>query len=313
MRALVTGADGFVGRWLVQHLEASGDEVWQACGMQHGHHGPRSRSVDLRDPKASLEVVAAARPDAIFHLAAVAFGPDAQQSPADALEITVGGTMNVMRAAAGLESQPTVLISSSGEVYGRPSSDAMLSEQDPVAPVSAYGASKAAQEMVAMAYHHAGVVQVVVARAFNHIGPGQRESFVVSSFAHQLAAIAAGEQEPILRVGNLHAERDFTDVRDVVAAYRLLVDRRLTGEPYNVASGRATSVNGILRDLIAVSGLEVEVEVDAGRMRAADPPIVVGDARRLREATGWAPAVPYQMTLRHVWDDALVRSGVTNS
>jgi len=312
LRALVTGADGFVGRWLVEHLTASGDDVWRACGMKADHSGPQSVSVDLRDADATLDVVAASRPEAIFHLAGVAFGPDAQAATAAALEITVGGTMNVMRAAALLDTRPTVLISSSGDVYGQPLGASPLSEDDPVAPVSAYGASKAAQEMIAMAYDNAGVVPVVVARAFNHIGPGQRESFVVASFAHQLAEIAAGGKEPILHVGNLHSERDFTDVRDVVAAYRLLVDRKLTGQPYNVASGRPTSVDRIVRDLIALSELDVEVVIDPNRMRTADPPRIVGDAGRLRAATGWAPGIAFETTLRDVWRDALARAGAAS-
>ena len=276
--------------------------------MKAQHLAPQSRSVDLRDADATLDFVATSRPEAIFHLAAVAFGPDAQEATAAALEITVGGTMNVMRAAALLDSPPTVLVSSSGDVYGQPPAGAgPLSEADPVAPVSAYGASKAAQEMIAMAYDLAAAVPVVVARAFNHIGPGQRESFVVASFAHQLAKIAAGGKEPILHVGNLHSERDFTDVRDVVAAYRLLVDGRLTGQPYNVASGHSTSVDRIVRDLISLSELDVQVVVDPERMRTADPPRIVGDAGRLRAATGWAPAIAYETTLRDVWRDALAR------
>jgi len=275
--------------------------------MKAEHPAPRSRSVDLRDPEATVHLVAESRPEAIFHLAAVAFGPDAHEATAAALEITVGGTMNVMRAAALLETRPTVMISSSGDVYGQPLGARPLSEDDPVAPVSAYGASKAAQEMIAMAYDLAGVVPVVVARAFNHIGPGQRDSFVVASFAHQLAEIAAGRKAPILHVGNLHSERDFTDVRDVVAAYRLLVDRKLTGEPYNVASGHSTSVDRIVRDLISLSELDVEVVVDPERMRRADPPRIVGDAGRLRAATGWAPAIAYQTTLLDVWRDAMAR------
>ena len=281
--------------------------------MRAEQPAPRSRSVDLRDPDATIELVAESRPEAIFHLAAVAFGPDAQEATAAALEITVGGTMNVMRAAALLETRPTVMISSSGDVYGQPLGADPLSEDDPVAPVSAYGASKAAQEMIAMAYDLAGGVPVVVARAFNHIGPGQRESFVVASFAHQLAEIAAGRKEPILHVGNLHSERDFTDVRDVVAAYRLLVDRKLTGVPYNVASGHSTSVDRIVRDLIVLSELNVEVVVDPERMRRADPPRIVGDAGRLRAATGWAPAIPYQTTLLDVWRDATARAAAPAS
>ena len=308
MRVLVTGADGFVGRWLVEHLRAEGDDVHAACG-QHASTAGRTMRVDLRDPADAERMCAWAQPEAIYHLAAVAFGPDAQRGPADALEITVGGTLNVLRAAAGGTAAPIVFIPSSGEVYGRPTSGGELSEEDPIAPVCAYGSTKAAQEMVALAYHHAGVLPVVVARAFNHIGPGQRDAFVVASFASQLAGIAAGRRDPRLEVGNLDPVRDFTDVRDVVSAYRLLVTGRHAGAVYNVASGTAVSIGEILDRLVALSELTVTIEVDTARVRDVDPPRIVGDASRLRSTTGWAPRHSLDETLRDVWADAMAKAG----
>lgn len=307
MRALVTGADGFVGGWLTRHLEESGDDVWRAIG-DGPHSGGQERALDLTDAAAVGDLVAWARPEAVYHLAAVAFGPDASADVGHALDVTVRGTAYLLEAAARRDSPPLVMIPSSAEVYGAPGSR-RLTERAPVAPVNVYGATKAAQETLGLAYHRAGRVPVVVARAFNHIGPGQRESFVVPAFAMQLARIAAGALAPALRVGNLDARRDFTDVRDVVRAYRLLVDARATGQPVNVASGRAVAVREVLDALIALSELDVDVTVDPARLRPSDLPVVCGSSALLRRLTGWRPRIPLDRTLRDVWEDARRRVG----
>ena len=302
MRALVTGADGFVGRWLIAHLEASGDHVWQAVGSGL-EETERRRRLELLDRNSVEDVVAWARPDAIYHLAAVAFGPDASADVGTAVDVTVRGTAFLLEAATKQGREPTVLVPSSSEAYGRVSTRPVR-EDDPLAPVNAYGATKAAQEMLALAYHRAGRLPVAVARAFNHIGPGQRPSFVVAAFASQLAEIARGAGAGAVRVGNLDAARDFTDVRDVVRAYRLLVTTGATGEPHNVATGRAVQIRTILDRLIGVSGLDVEVIVDPERVRAVDVPVVRGSAARLRRRTGWRPEIGLRATLLDIWIDA---------
>jgi GDP-4-dehydro-6-deoxy-D-mannose reductase len=308
VRALVTGADGFVGRWLVEHLEAAGDEVWQATGARAGD-GPRRRALDLRDRAEVEEVTAWARPEAIYHLAAVAFGPDAMNDIGHAVDVTVRGTAFLLEAAARAETPPTVLIPSSAEVYGAPPEGGMIDEAQPIAPVSPYGATKAGQEALGLAYHRTGKISVVVARAFNHLGPGQRESFAIPSFAAQLAEIAAGRTKPVVRVGNLAARRDFSDVRDVVRAYRLLLAGGHTGMPVNVASGRAVAISEVLDTLIELSGRQVEVAVDPDRLRPIDVPTIQGDNGRLRSLTGWQPDYELRQTLRDVWTDALARHG----
>lgn len=303
MKALVTGADGFVGRWLVRHLEEQGDHVWRVAGPA-GTADAASYRVDLRDAAGLAEILSAVRPDAVYHLAAVSFGPDAQSRILDALDITVGGTIRLIEACRRLDRPPTLLVPSSSEVYGLASTGSPLSEADPLAPVTLYGATKLAQEAVALAYHRAGDLPVVLTRAFNHIGPGQREVFVVPSFAAQLAAVATGVQEPILRVGNLAAERDFCDVRDVVAAYRLLVAGAHTGEPVNVASGSSVSIGDLLQRLVRLSGQDVDILVDAERLRPFDAPRIVGDARRLHELTGWRPTITLEQSLADIWSTA---------
>jgi GDP-4-dehydro-6-deoxy-D-mannose reductase len=302
VRALVTGADGFVGRWLTRHLEEAGDDVWRAAGSA-ATNSAQQRVTDLTDAAAVRDTVAWARPQAVYHLAAVAFGPDASADVGHAIDVTVRGTAYLLQAAARLESPPTVMIPSSAEVYGAPIGG-RLTERAPIAPVTIYGATKAAQEVLALAHDRAGPVPVVVARAFNHIGPGQRESFAVPAFAMQLARIAGGDASPELRVGNLDTRRDFTDVRDVVRAYRLLVAGGHTGQPINVASGRAVAVREVLGALIALSGVSVAVTIDPARLRASDLPVVVGSNLLLRRLTGWRPQIPLEQTLQDVWQDA---------
>lgn len=306
MRALVTGADGFVGRWLTRHLEESGDEVWRATGGG-SPRSPRERVVDLTDGSSVHDTVAWANPQVIYHLAAVSFGPDASADVGHAIDVTVRGTAYLLEAAAHLGASPTVMIPSSAEVYGAAGSG-RLTERAAIAPVNAYGATKAAQETLALAYHRSGRVPVVVARAFNHIGPGQRESFAVPAFAMQLARIAQEGVEPVLRVGNLDARRDFTDVRDVVRAYRLLVEGGHTGRPINVASGKAIAVRDMLDRLIRVSGLSVTVTIDPARLRASDLPVVVGSSALLRRLTGWRTQIALRQTLGEVWQDARQRA-----
>lgn len=304
MRALVTGAGGFVGRWLVAHLQAAGDDVWtfdRAAGQP-----PQHLQGDVRDEDSVASAVSTAAPDAIYHLAGVAFGPDVRQDVAGAVHTTVRGTMNLMDAAGALSGRPVVLVAGSAEIYA--ARDEPLREEDRVAPANAYGYTKLAQEAVSLAYHHAGAVEVAVTRAFNHIGPGQRTEFVVSAFASQLAAIANGSVPPVMKVGNLAARRDFSDVRDVVAAYRLVAEGRVVGQPVNVASGTAIGIGEILQTLIAISGVNPSVEVDPARMRPGEVPTVIGDATRLRESTGWAPRVSLDRTLTDVWADAVSRA-----
>lgn len=305
MKALVTGADGFVGRWLSEHLEAAGDEVWRAPGRSADGHG-RERAVDLADGTSVCRLLEWAKPDAIYHMAAVSFGPDVAGDIGHAIDVTVRGTALLLDAAAAEHTPPVIMIPSSAEVYGR-GGDEPIAEGHAPAPSNLYGATKLAQESIALAFHRLERLPVVLARAFNHVGPGQRESFVLASFAGQLAEIAAHRVEPVLRVGNLDARRDFTDVRDVVRAYRLLVAGRHAGEPINVASGSAISIRSIVDRLIAISALTVDVVVETARLRVSDVPVVVGDISRLQALTGWQPEIPLDQTLGDVWQDALSR------
>jgi GDP-4-dehydro-6-deoxy-D-mannose reductase len=298
MRALVIGADGFVGRHLVDHLRAAGDTVVEGVGPG-GSAGDARTPLDVRDADAVEQLVHDARPDAVYHLAAVAYGPDVKRDLATAIAVTVGGTANVFTAVTGV-GPARVLVTGSSEIYGAPPVET-IAESVPPDPVNLYGAIKLAQETLALTFGRVHGLEVVATRSFNHIGPGQRDSFAVASFAAQLRAIASRDAEPVLRVGNLEPVRDFTDVRDVVRAYRLLVAGGHAGEPINVASGRAVSMRSLVDQLIEISGLDVEVVVDPSRVRAGDPPRIVGDASRLQGLTGWEPTIPLPTTLRDIW------------
>ncbi len=300
MRALVVGADGFVGRHLVEHLRGAGDTVVEGVGP-HGEDSGSRHPVDVRDSAAVERLIAVAEPDAVYHLAAVAYGPDASRDLSTAVAVTVGGTANVLASAARSASEPVVLVTGSSEVYGAPGVET-IDEAAPTKPTNLYGATKVAQESIALAFGRVHETGVIVTRSFNHIGPGQRDSFAVASFAAQLWKMRAGAVDPVLRVGNLEPLRDFTDVRDVVRAYRLLVVGRHTGEPINVASGQGHQMREIVERLISISGMEITIEIDPERVRADDPPRIIGDASRLRELTGWEPAIPLEHTLRDIWD-----------
>ncbi|HEX3466656.1 MAG TPA: GDP-mannose 4,6-dehydratase [Candidatus Elarobacter sp.] len=311
MRVLVTGASGFVGRHLVAALRARDHDVFMIDHLAHGD----VLGADVTDASAVDGAMELAQPDAVAHLAAQAFVPASLDDPAATLNVNVGGTLNVLAAARRLRDagrSVRVLVTSSAEVYGAQPSDAYpLRETTATRPANPYAASKVAAEALVSAYARSFGVDAVVTRAFNHIGPGQDERFAVPAFALQLARIVAGG-DAVVRVGNLTAERDLLDVRDVCEAYALLLEGGgAAGEIYNVCSGTATPMREILRRLIEIAHVPVEVREDPERMRPADVPVSVGDATKLREATGWTPKLSLVAALRDVYDEARARLAST--
>lgn len=301
MRALVTGATGFVGRHLLEALREAGYETL-ACGGPHDTDALPIDLVDLSTLRAALDL---GKPDVVFHLAAATFVPDAIASPMETYVINVRGTANVAQAVreyvrdAGVPVR--LLFTSSAEVYGlAPPENFPLRETCALNPANPYAASKAAAEMVLLGEMHAFGLDVVIARAFNHIGPGQSDRFVVASFAAQLAKIAAGDS-PQLFVGNLDARRDFLDVRDVVRAYVALARDGKAGEIYNVCSGTARPIRDVLRELIISAHLPVEVRDDPARLRPSDVPLFVGDSSKLRAETGWEPRIAFTASIRDIY------------
>lgn len=298
MRVLITGATGFAGPWLIRELEAAGHEAIGA---------PGSAELDITDVAAVGVFVASARPDAIAHLAGVSYGPEARRDPARATAVNAGGTRAVLSAAKTLgrdRGRPMpVLITSSSEVYGMPAAaDLPLRESAPLATTQPYGLSKLAQERVAFEFDAEPDVQVVVTRAFNHTGPGQHPRFVVPALAGRIIA-AATDGTRRIKAGNVDILRDFSDVRDVVRAYRLLIEGLASsrlGEStriYNVSSGSAVAIREIVERLAALVGIQIEVVVDPALVRTDDAPEIRGDASLIRREVGWYPSIPLDVTL----------------
>ena len=307
MRVLVTGGNGFVGGYAIETLRARGDEVIAA-----GHGASDMLPLDLRDPLNVRGVVDLAQADAVVHLAAQSFVPQSMSHPLETLDVNAMGTARLLEAVRAARdaggTNPRILIVSTAEVYGaQPPAAFPLRESTAPAPANPYAASKVAAEAIGIASVHAYGLDVVIARAFNHIGPGQDERFVVASFAAQLAKIAHGGPAEML-IGNLSAERDFLDVRDVVRAYVALLERGESGQIYNVCSGVAVPIRDVLRTLVTTARVAVEIREDPARMRASDTPLFVGDASKLRTATGWAPQIALETSLRDTYRAAYERA-----
>lgn len=309
MRALVTGASGFVGGYLVDALRENGADVFPCGGP---HDGGEMLALDLRDSLAIRAALDIAQPDVLFHLAAQTFVPDSLQSPIDTYETNAIGTARLTEAVRGYveggAKMPRILFTSSAEVYGAQAPERFpLDESVAPHPDNPYAASKAAAEALLIGEARSFKLDVVIARAFNHIGPGQSERFVVPNFAAQLASIAENAGGHLM-VGNLDARRDFLDVRDVVAAYVALARDGVSGEIYNVCSGVARSIRDVLRDLIIAAHVPVEVREDPARMRPSDVPLFVGNNAKLRAATGWEPRVPWARSVRDIYEAARKKS-----
>jgi GDP-4-dehydro-6-deoxy-D-mannose reductase len=315
VRLLVTGAGGFVGGHLVELVrrEAPGTSL-HGVVLPHGSlawsasQGARIHEADLDDPAAAAAVVEQVRPDAIVHLAGQSSVHQSWLDPGGTLRTNVLGVVHLLDAARRAALRPAVLVVGSAEEYG-PVGEAELPirETAPLRPASPYAVSKVAQGAMALLYGPAGGMRVVLTRTFHHTGPGRGEAFAESSFARQIAEIEAGLRPPVIEVGNLEAVRDFSDVRDVVRAYLLLVEKGEPGEAYNVCSGRGRSIRDVLDLLLARSSAQVEVRVDRERLRPADVPAQVGDPARLRAATGWEPRIPFEETLADLLADWRVR------
>lgn len=289
MRALVTGGRGFVGTWLTAHLTEQGDDV---VAVDH--------EIDVTDIAAIRSAIHAAAPAAVYHLAALTNVGTSWDAPAEVFRVNAIGTVQVLEAARSCPVPPTVLITSSAEVYGAvDEADLPVSESAPLAPVTPYAASKVAAEYAAVQEHLAHGLPVIRVRPFNHVGPGQGAGFVVAALAERIVeARRAGVTR--IAVGNLSARRDVTDVRDVVRAYRLLVERGTPGEVYNVCSGKDVSIEEIARHMLRLAGADLELVADPALVRPVDVPVVRGDPSRVMAVTGWEPRFDLDRTLRDV-------------
>lgn len=294
MRALITGAGGFVGHHLQAHLADSDDEVIATDRSTDG--------LDILDAAALLDLFRRTRPEVVYHLAGASDVGGSWQTPQATFRSNAEGTLNVLWAAreSGAE---RVLTVGSADVYGKVTpEDLPISEDLALRPVSPYAASKASADAVALQAFLGYDQHVVRCRPFNHLGPGQTDRFVAPALAGRVASNERSG-ESVVRVGNLSPKRDFTDVRDVVRAYRLLVERGSSGEVYNVCSGRAIAVQDLAEQFISMATIPMSLETDPDLMRPVDIPVLLGDDSRIRGDTGWTPEIPLDRTLADLLDD----------
>jgi GDP-4-dehydro-6-deoxy-D-mannose reductase len=296
-RVLVTGAAGFAGSHLLEQLAGDGVAItaWSHRARTPPVDVPATWAVvDMLDAGAVDSAVSAAAPDVIYHCAGRAQNAGSTSDIGTTFATNVRGTAHLLSAVERLAPHAKVIVTSSALVY-RPDGDP-LTETAAIGPAGPYAVSKLAQDTLSHRAAQRGL-SVVVARPFNHIGPRQSADFVASSIARQVALIEQGKVAPELRVGNLAARRDFTDVRDVAAAYRQIAAEGESGQCFNICSGRAVAIDELMRGLVARSRVAISVVVDPARFRPVDVPVVVGSARKLNAATGWTPAIPLEQTL----------------
>lgn len=312
MKALITGITGFAGSHLAEYLLEKHPEVevygiyrWRSRrdNIEHLSSKIELLEADLRDYSSLHHLLERVRPDYIFHLAAQSFVPSSWTAPGETLTTNITGQTNLFEAVRTLRLDPTIQIACSSEEYGLVHSDEVpIKETNPLRPLSPYAVSKVGQDFLGYQYFQSYGLKVVRTRGFNHTGPRRASVFVAASFARQLAAIEAGFTEPVLKVGNLDAVRDFTDVRDMVRAYWLAVIKGRPGEVYNIASGHGITIRELLDRLIDLVGVKVRVETDPTRLRPSDVEILIGDSTKFRADTGWEPRIPFDQTLRDLLD-----------
>ncbi len=311
-KALIVGGGGFVGRHLARHLVENLGwrvSVTRLAGEMSVLPFAESRVLDILDAAAVRTLLAEERPDCLFHLAAQSSVALSWEKPGLTADVNVRGAVNVLEAARALDTPPRILLVGSSEEYGAVSEeDCPLRENQPLRPENVYAVTKVCQEQLGALYGRTYGLEVLATRSFNHFGPGQSPAFAVSDFCRQAALIEASRREAVIRVGNLEARRDFTDVRDVAHAYALLMEKGRSGEVYNVGSGRALSLREVLDRILAAARTPIRVELDPARLRPADVPLSVADVGKLRSDTGWEPEISLGTTVADTleyWREAI--------
>ena len=302
MKALVIGGGGFVGPYLVRHLtDDCGYEVTvtKTEKEQLVMDNAVVKNLDILDIGQIVGLLKAEQPDYIFHLAAQSSVAYSWKNPTLTIDVNIKGCVNLLDAVRQLDKKPRVLLIGSGEEYGHiKEGECPIVEDNTVRPGNIYAATKACQNMLGKIYSDAYGLDILMVRAFNHIGPNQTPMSVVADFCKQAADIEKGRQEPVIYVGNLSAKRDFTDVRDVVKAYALLVEHGRRGETYNVGTGHAIAISQILDEIVAMSDTAIEVKVDENKLRPVDVPIIEPDIDKIKSEVGWQPVISLEQTLK---------------
>ena len=308
--ALITGINGFVGHHLTEFLKGYGFKI---TGLDlKNNPGERDPKVaadtemiigDLRDERKIKEVFSGHDFDYVFHLAAQSSVKLSFENPLETFSINVSGTLNILEAISSLKTPPKTLLISSSEIYGQLSPDQVpVTENSSMKPVNPYAVSKAAVDLLAYQYWRAYNLPIYWVRAFSHSGPGQKTVAVLSDWAFQTAKIELGLRPPELAVGNMEVTRDYTDVRDVVRAYYMILEKGKPGEPYNVSSGNGYRLNDLLDIIISFGSRKIEVVSDPSRFRPVDIPILIGSSQKLKADTGWDQEINIEKTLRDLYD-----------
>ncbi len=308
MNVLITGITGFAGSHLADYILDAHHDVsvhgmirWRSRMENILHIENRLQLVeaDLKDLTSLNKCLAEVQPDRIFHLAAQSFVPTSWKCPAETFAINAVGQINLFEALLSLGMSPKIQIAGSSEEYGHVNSDEVpMKETNPLRPLSPYAVSKVAQDLLGWQYFRSYGLEVVRTRGFNHTGPRRGEVFICSNFAKQIVEIEKNKREPVIYVGNLEAKRDFTDVRDMVRAYWMSLEKGDAGEVYNLGTGKTYSIREILDMLLAISGVDVKIEVDPERLRPSDVPVLLADSSKFKKLTGWEPRIPFNRSLQ---------------
>jgi len=307
MKVLITGITGFAGSHLADYVlenhpdvEVFGIVRWRSRmdNILHIQDKITSVEADLKDMGSLKKCLADIKPDRIFHLAAQSFVPASWTSPAETFAINSIGQINLFEAILSLNLTPRIQIACSSEEYGQVYSDEVpMKETNELRPLSPYAVSKVAQDLLGYQYFKSYGMYVVRTRGFNHTGPRRGDVFICSNFAKQIAEIEKGIREPWLHVGNLEAKRDFTDVRDMVQAYWLSLEKCEPGDVYNLGTGKFYSMSKVVEMLVSMSDVAIETHVDPKRLRPSDVEILLSDSTKFRSATGWEPKIPFRQSL----------------
>ncbi len=312
MKVLITGITGFAGSHLADFIlkEKSNVEIygiirWRSRidNIIHIKRYLKLYEADLRDISSVISILECIKPDYIFHLAAQSFVPTSWIAPSETITTNILGQLNIFEAVRHLKLDPRIHLACSSEEYGLVYPDELpIKETNPLRPLSPYAVSKVGQDMLGYQYFKSYGMKIIRTRGFNHTGPRRGEVFVTSNFAKQIAEIELKRREPVIFVGNLESQRDFTDVRDMVRGYWLSIEKGQPGEVYNISSGKSYSIHQILHYLLEYTDVKVEIKVDPLRLRPSDVPILIGDNSKFVNATGWHPTIDIRQTLQDLLD-----------